>query len=159
MNGGEEGSGAIGLLQTAAQSLQNIREYLPATGAVGDKLTALLYELQEHVADLSALSGGPDEDAYVDIDFLENRLATLQQLEKKYGATLDEVLAYRDDCQRRLEALAGSDEEILSLKEQMRDELRTATDLAQQLSAKRKKAEMCIRDRWQPWPAPPATGG
>ena len=71
----------------------------------------------------------------MDIDFLENRLATLQQLEKKYGATLDEVLAYRDDCQRQLEALAGSDEEILSLKEQMRDELRTATDLAQQLSA------------------------
>ena len=140
LNGGEEGSGAIGLLQTAAQSLQNIREYLPATGAVGDKLTALLYELQEHAADLSALSGGPDADAYVDIDFLENRLATLQQLEKKYGATLDEVLAYRDDCQRQLEALAGSDEEIVSLKEQMRDELRAATDLAQQLSAKRKKA-------------------
>ncbi len=140
LNGGEEGSGAIGLLQTAAQSLQNIREYLPATGTVGDKLTALLYELQEHAADLSALSGGSDADAYVDIDFLENRLATLQQLEKKYGATLDEVLAYRDDCQHQLEALAGSDEEILSLKEQMRDELRAATDLAQQLSAKRKKA-------------------
>jgi DNA repair protein RecN (Recombination protein N) len=74
------------------------------------------------------------------IDEIEGRLALIERLKKKYGATLDEVLAFGARCRAELEASGSPEEEERRLRAEAA-EARTAylTD-ARALSSRRRSA-------------------
>jgi len=70
---------------------------------------------------------------------LEERLDLMQSLKRKYGPTLDEVVAFGEEARRKLQSLEQRDDELARLNallERLDGELLQA---GQQLSAKRRK--------------------
>lgn len=83
------------------------------------------------------------------LDEIESRLALVERLKKKYGATVEEVIAFGERCRRELD-LAGSPEEQERLLTQRRQGLAAAyLERAQALSKKRRAASAELRKRVQ----------
>jgi DNA repair protein RecN (Recombination protein N) len=84
----------------------------------------------------------------VRIDEVQGRLDLIRRLEKKYGNSIEGILAYRKSAAGELTELESSDERLQSLEEQYRNKLGALRDAAQTLSGKRektaRKAEMLI---------------
>lgn len=74
------------------------------------------------------------------LDEVESRLAQLERLTKKYGGSLEAVLAHRDECRRglaSLETAADRESELVAERESIAQDYYTA---AQQLSERRRAA-------------------
>jgi DNA repair protein RecN (Recombination protein N) len=83
------------------------------------------------------------------VDEIEARLAVLERLKKKYGATVDEVVSFGEGCRRQLEAL-GAPEEQERLLVERRDQLAAAyLDRARAHSKKRRTVAAELRRQVQ----------
>lgn len=83
------------------------------------------------------------------LDEIESRLAVLDRLKKKYGATVDDVIAFGERCRRELESV-GTPEEQERLLVERRDRVAGLyLDRARALSKKRRAAAVELRKRVQ----------
>ena len=83
------------------------------------------------------------------LDEIEARLALLERLKKKYGATVEEVLAFGERCRRELDALLSPEEQERTL-EARRERLAAAyLERARALSKRRRAAALDLRKRVQ----------
>jgi len=78
---------------------------------VAQRLTALVIEIDEIVADLRHQSDGLVDDP-VRLSGVQQRRRTLTGLRRKYGATLGDVIAERERLRAQVDELAGADERI-----------------------------------------------
>jgi DNA repair protein RecN (Recombination protein N) len=74
------------------------------------------------------------------LETVENRLALIHRLEKKYGASIAEVLAYYEEAKAQLDGFETWEEDKEKLREDIRERERRVLQRAQELSAKRKEA-------------------
>jgi DNA repair protein RecN (Recombination protein N) len=90
------------------------------------------YALRDY---LSRLEANPAR-----LEEVEQRLAALDRLKRKYGSSIGEVLAYRDQLSRQLESLERTEERKAALARE-RDQLAAACEsLAAQVSVRRQAA-------------------
>jgi DNA repair protein RecN (Recombination protein N) len=83
------------------------------------------------------------------LDEIEGRLAILERLKKKYGATVEEVLAFGERCRRDLDGLASPEEQERVL-EARRERLAAAyLERARALSKRRRAGALELRKRVQ----------
>jgi DNA repair protein RecN (Recombination protein N) len=73
------------------------------------------------------------------LDQVEQRLAELDRLGRKYGNSVAGILAYADQCSQELNELQGYSDTRRGLIEQLQQESRTYMQLSEQLSQKRRK--------------------
>ncbi|HEY3856259.1 MAG TPA: DNA repair protein RecN [Verrucomicrobiae bacterium] len=71
---------------------------------------------------------------------LENRINLIQSLRRKYGATVNDVIAFGDDAEKKLRQLESRDGELARLNGELEKLRREMTEVAAQLSAQRRKA-------------------
>lgn len=71
---------------------------------------------------------------------VEDRLALLDRLKRKYGATVDEVIAYGDDVTRKLNEVENREETMIALKKQLASAAEAYLSTARALSKKRYSA-------------------
>jgi DNA repair protein RecN (Recombination protein N) len=71
---------------------------------------------------------------------VQQRMALLNQLQRKYGRDIEEVLAYAEQAAVELETLEHSDERIVDLEEEAATLLVAAARQAERLSARRREA-------------------
>jgi DNA repair protein RecN (Recombination protein N) len=74
------------------------------------------------------------------LEEIETRMAALEKLKRKYGATLDEVLAFGEDVRRQLAAVQTSGERQETLRKEIRAVASAYELAAGKLSAQRKDA-------------------
>lgn len=99
--------------------------------AVGATLVELQYGLDDAAMRLSGYLDNLDTDGVGEIDALNERLAMLTELTRRYGPTIDDVLRTYAEAGSRLLELDGDDERIDQLTdeaERARAELGTAAD-------------------------------
>lgn len=135
--GGEES--AARLLGRAASQLRHAAAWDPQLGP----LAQTLEELAQHAADLARDLRGYAEGLEADpaqLEAVEARLAALRTLQRKYGDTVEEILAYRHRAAQEIELL----ETLQTRREEVEEELiRATSDLARAcagLSALRRRA-------------------
>ena len=68
---------------------------------------------------------------------VEDRLALLDRLKRKYGKSLDEVIAYGDDLSRKLNEMENKDEVLRVLKKQLAETAASYLEAARALSRRR----------------------
>jgi len=124
--GGE--TDALGAVGRAGRALEQAARHDPELSplareleAAEESLQALLRELEDRLLGLEADPGRLEE--------VENRLALLERLKRKYGDTLDEVLAYLERAREELK------------------ELEQAEDLREALEAERARLEAELKKR------------
>lgn len=80
------------------------------------------------------------------IDEVQDRLDRIRRFEKKYGNSIEEILAYRESAAEELKDLEASDERLQSLEESLGKHLDALLRAAQALSSKRKKTAGKVGD-------------
>src|ERR1051326_2279531 len=76
---------------------------------------------------------------------VEDRLALLDRLKRKYGKTVDEVIAYGEDVARKLNELENREDLVRDLKKQLATAAATYLSAAQAVSKKRNSAARELR--------------
>ncbi len=146
--GGHDFQGAVDLVATAAGALQQVSRYSDGFGELAEKLEDLRYELEDAAELLrdqqEGLEFSPNE-----LDELEGRLDIIYRLRKKYGNTVEEMMAYLERCQRELEEIQDSSDTMERLRKKLDVALAEAVEKSQKLSALRKKEATALEQRIQ----------
>ena len=137
---GGKGMGAIYLTDRASGALESISDAMPEAEKLAARLAEVKYELEDIAASAAALSDIGDGDPSARLDKAEGRLAAIERVKRKYGATVAEVLEFRADAARKLELIDNADDRKAELEDEL-DKIRSAArELARELSARRRKA-------------------
>ena len=140
----EEGQGAIDALARATLELEAASRYddrlgilLERLGGLSAELDDVLYELRSYVDDLEA---DPSR-----LEAVEDRLAAMRALERKYG----DVEGYLQRSRERLSRLENLDEETADLEERLAKGERRLGALAMALRAGREAAAQRLSEKVQ----------
>ena len=82
----------------------------------------------------------------VRIDEVQDRLDFIRRLEKKYGNSIEEILAYRNAAADELKELEASDERLQTLEGSLDEQLGLLLHAAEVLSNKRKKTARKVEE-------------
>ena len=113
---GDDPPGALDLLGEAQTALDETAALDPSAGAMRSRIS----EIQELLSDLSreltsyAHSIEADPERLAELDA---RLDAIETLKRKYGETVEDVIAYGAEASERLARLAGRDDRLRALEE------------------------------------------
>lgn len=114
------GGGAISAQEAAlkaANAMQSIADIDPRYRKLGETLRSVYYLAQEAGAELQALEEELNYDPALQAR-IADRLDVIEKLERKYGATEAEVIAFAKAAKERLATIDASDDKILQLKKE-----------------------------------------
>lgn len=112
----EKGYSAVELIDRAVAALDTMTEIIPEAAAFSEKLSGFRYEIEDIAETVEAYADDDEGDPSALLDKIEGRLETISKLKKKYGATVEEVLAYRARAASDLDDITLSDEKIAELR-------------------------------------------
>ncbi|MFC4356181.1 DNA repair protein RecN [Chryseomicrobium palamuruense] len=112
-------SAGMEYLSVALQAVQDLAPVQPNYEKIADEFANAFFILE----DLQSQIQGQLEAMEYDeerVQYVENRLALLQTLKRKYGSSVDEVIAYGAKLERQLNQLTNRDEELHSLERKVK---------------------------------------
>lgn len=139
LKGSEKGS-VIYILSRTTQALDQLRDVLPKTEELSDKLDALLWQIDDIAEQISDMSGVCEGDPTEELNRVEERLHGIDRLCRKYGDSIEKVLAFREEAHARLASLEGADERRAALESEERAAVAKATAAADVLHKARQEA-------------------
>ena len=145
LSGGERGSGAIYLVDKASSALMQLGDALEDVPELAQRLSDIKYELEDIAQSASSLDCGIEGDPSAEIDRIESRLDAISKLKRKYGQSISEILAYRNEAQKKLEMLENSDDQKAELSEKLSELSLIAKKKAEEIREKRKRAAIALR--------------
>ena len=131
--------GALYKLKAAAHALDGISDFGDKYKKIGSAVSDAYYAVEDASFELSDCL----EDAVYDekrLDIIEARLETISSLKRKYGESIDAVLAYSEDAKRKLEQTEHSDEIKSELELRLKKCRAELENACSELSSKRKTA-------------------
>ncbi len=108
---------ALGASAAARTALESVREHDAEAGELADRLAELTYLLSDLAADVASYASGLETDPQR-LAVVSERRAALTALTRKYGDTIDEVLAWAEQSAVRLSDLDDTDGRIDRLREE-----------------------------------------
>lgn len=154
LDGAGEQEGAVSLLATAgdaiAQAARFVQEGEQAAQLkeIAERLSQMRYEAfdaLEVCRDMrEELDVSPEE-----IDRMESRLDLLYRLGKKYGSSVEEMLAYLQKCKDELDQIQYSSDHIQLLEHQLARQRKEAVAAAAKLTQARKEVALKLQSRIQ----------
>lgn len=130
---------ALGAISAARQALDGVRDHDPDAASLADRLAEVSYLLSDLAADVASYATAIETDP-ARLSVVSERRAALTALTRKYGETIDEVLAWAETGAKRLLELDSDDDRIEELRGE-RTRLRAAlADAGLALSAARTEA-------------------
>jgi DNA repair protein RecN (Recombination protein N) len=142
----ESGGGALGSLREARRGIEQIAEIMPVLDGHRERLENAFYEIEDILETLKdkqeELRFSPDR-----LEEVEERLQQIHRLEKKYGNTIEEVLAYREEALVKLNSVENREERREELKKNIRELEEKVFRQARELSAKRKSAAVELKKK------------
>ncbi|MCD7888071.1 MAG: DNA repair protein RecN [Clostridiales bacterium] len=146
--GGDDRDGAISLVETAEEALRAGGRYSQELADLGESLSELRYSLTDAADRVQEKKEGLDISPR-ELDELESRLDLIYRLRKKYGATVEEMLAYLERSKQELETIQYSSDRIEHLTRQLVGALREAAARGKKLTAARKECARSLEQRIQ----------
>ena len=129
----------------ALESLSVVLDQLEELTAVDTSLQPFLDKVRDmyfELEDMSRTFGEYKEHIEFDpqhINHIENRLVQIDQLKRKYGASVEDILAYADKIKGELDDLVHKDERVDALREQQKALLADLIRQAARLTEQRRK--------------------
>ena len=146
-----EACSALAALLT--ESEESALDRIAAARRAAERLQPLLPAAEEWIAELDEAAtriretARAAESAAADIDagperlqWLEERLALYESLERKYGGTVEEILAAADAWREELETLRGRDRQLAEIETRIRAAYRELLAAGETLRARRRRA-------------------
>ena len=139
LRGGDKIS-ALSLLSRAEHALEGLRGLTDGTDALLERLAEVLSEIEDIADTVAGLADEDCEDPTARIDRIEERLDAISKLKRKYGNSVEEILAFRARAARELENIENSDEMLVQLESEKTRLTAEAKQAAAVLTQLRKKA-------------------
>jgi DNA repair protein RecN (Recombination protein N) len=133
------GPDALGAVAAARGLLEGVRAHDTEAAALADRVAEVSYLLSDVAADVASYASGIDTDPSR-LAAVSERRAALLALTRKYGETIDDVLAWAETSSARLLDLDHTDETISALDVRRRELRARLAVVAQELSATRATA-------------------
>ncbi|NLF03345.1 MAG: DNA repair protein RecN, partial [Anaerolineales bacterium] len=137
--GSEEQASAVDLLQAAARALAGLARLDPSVAALQEAANAVNYQVEDLA---ESIRDYRDQVEYNPRRLMqvEERLALLRSLQRKYGDSLADVLAFGERARAELAAIENSAERIEELEAEEQILLLEIARVGQSLSEKRRAA-------------------
>lgn len=124
------------LMTSLRRNMEQIAGLDPEAAVLAENLSGYAFQGEDYVAQLRKYRDMLNNDPYR-LEQVAERLDLLQQLKRKYGKTLDEVVEYAASAAQELEALENMEQEIVRLEQQELQLQHTLCQLGESLSEKR----------------------
>ena len=141
--GTETSQAALPALRKAAAQLAEIATLDPAMQSVSARADELVYLLEDIATEARTYRDGIEADP-ARLEAVEERLDLIKRLKRKYGATVDEIIAFGEQAARELESLAGDEVDLDSLRQAESKLLEQIGEKATLLSRGRSDAAACL---------------
>lgn len=116
---GAEKANVLLWLEKSAAALEKLGDVVPDAAAMAEQLKECAYKAEDVAGQVyDMLAFHHDEDPEAVLDRLETRLAAIERLKKKYGASVDEMLAYAEKIRCELQTLSCADDRLIELQQQ-----------------------------------------
>lgn len=135
----EDESAALAQIDRSQRLLEELSELDPKFEAAAARLRESRYLLEEVAHELRDYASTVESDP-VRVDRVEERLAEIQAMKRKYGPGLSDVLGFVETARRELEDLESSESALEALDGRQRDLRRQCLELARRLSEGRQRA-------------------
>lgn len=136
LRGSEKGSAAY-LIDKSAMALSQLSEVLPECAEYAEKLRDVLDAVSDVGEEAYAIFEETEDGEHLDINDIEARLDLISKLKRKYGLTLNAVLAYREKIASEIEMLSSSDLRLSSLRKEAEIKYASALEVARKIHARR----------------------
>jgi DNA repair protein RecN (Recombination protein N) len=135
----EGGPSAETAVATARRALANAARMDPSLEDLGARLENLESELRDLAATASDYLGELEIDPRR-LAEVEEKISGLEKLRRKYGQSIGEMLAHRDEVESEIASLCGTDERIRELEDDRNHAVAAANEASLQLSKARTRA-------------------
>lgn len=139
LSGEDTEANAISMLRQVAQHVADAASLDSGAKSLDERATEVLVLAEDLARDIrdyaDQIEGDPER-----LQFVDDRLNSLQVLRRKYGSTLEEVIAYHEQAMRELEDLSADAFDPALLTERVNQTQKAAAELATSLSDARKEA-------------------
>lgn len=137
LNGDDNSEGVLSLLRQAQEQLSSLRNLSDAFSQLYERLESaysevydIAYTVQEKKDEFDFPPG--------ELDIVESRCDLLYRLKKKYGATVEDMMAYLERCKQELDQIAFADDRLALLQKQHEKAMNDVLAAARELSLQRK---------------------
>ncbi len=137
--GEERQASAVDLLDLVVRNLTSLEKLDPSLAERRRVAEEVSYQLEDLVQSLRDYRDQVEYDP-VRLRQVEERLDLIHSLKRKYGDSIEEILAFGQAAQRELETITHSEERVEELQAEEDRLLHAIGDLAAQLSAQRREA-------------------
>jgi len=137
--GDPEDSNTADLVSEAIRHLEGMEALDPELAPLLAALRAAREELQEAATELERYAAGIEADP-ARLGALDERLAQIEALQRKYGGSIEAVLGFRDEAAAELERIEGASERAQAIDALRAEQAKQLKADAQRLSKGRRKA-------------------
>ena len=139
LSGSDDAAGAVDLLGEASNAVDAAAQLDPALTAAAGQLLDLYYNAKDVAADLiGRLDAYDTNDA--ELDEVEQRLDLLYRLKRKYGSTVEDVIAFGQKAREELDNIQNSQQRYDALQAEKLRLYAKARERAEALTQTRLKA-------------------
>ena len=139
LSGGDEAPGAVDLLGEASNAVDAAAQLDGELSAGAGQLLDLYYTAKDVAADLiGRLDAYDTNDA--ELDEIEQRIDLIYKLRRKYGDTVEDILAFGERARKELEMIQSSQERVEHLQKEQRRLYTLAREKVEALTQTRLKA-------------------
>ncbi len=144
--GGDSSDGAAGLLSNAEHALSRVSAISADMQTLHQKISDLMYSVQDAADELRAMR---DDLSYSEgeLEEIEERLDAIHKLKRKYGASVEDVLAYLADSEQRLDEIEFASDRIETLKKREAELQKETIRQGEILREKRLSAAQAMESR------------
>lgn len=132
-------SSAVDALRKATRTIGDAAALDLSLGPLAERLTGVAVLAEEIAMELrdylDEIEANPER-----LGVIQERLELIKQLKRKYGGTVDEILAYAETARSELEELGGSKHDESTLRERVRMQELLVSNAASELTQERAEA-------------------
>lgn len=139
LSGGDEAPGAVDLLGEASNAVDAAAQLDGELSAGAGQLLDLYYTAKDVAADLIGRLDAYDTND-TELDEIEQRIDLIYKLRRKYGDTVEDILAFGERARKELEMIQSSQERVEHLQKEQRRLYTLAREKAEALTQTRLKA-------------------
>jgi DNA repair protein RecN (Recombination protein N) len=129
----------VTLLDAARRHLERVSSHDAALAPIAESIATAAFDMADLASQLTGYLGGLDADGALELEQIQQRRSELSALTRKYGPSLDEVIAFLDSGSGRLFELDNDADRIAQLGESVEADRAAITELARQLSEVRSR--------------------
>ena len=141
----ENRSGAMGTLRQSGEILNDLSGFDEQFKKIEERFSNAFYEMEDIVETMRAISDNLVFDP-AEKEQLEDRLADIKKILRKYGPTYESLQNYVVESRNRLDELSGSEVNLASMEEKRASLEARLIGKAQELSERRKKQACILED-------------